>query len=272
MKKNVVLTKKCQTCECSHTFSSIKKFNQAKPENVYLCKRCALSQRVFHHTKESKEKLRIAHLGKTASNETKQKLSELRKGEKNPCYGRFGSLNPMWGKSGKLSPTFGLDAWNKGLTDCFSLATIRKMKRAKKSVGKWKGNTNPNYGNHAPLSMEHRRKIRLAHIRRVEQLRLNGTPLKPNFNIKACKIIDEYGKTHGYQFQHALNGGEYYIKELGYWVDGYDENKNAVIDYYEDNCHHYNKDGTMKEKDLQRIEEIKQYLGCEFIMLEEDKI
>jgi hypothetical protein len=38
----------------------------------------------------------------------------------------------------------------------------------------------------------------------------------PNFNPQACKIIEEYGKMNGYNFQHALNGGEFHIKELGY--------------------------------------------------------
>ena len=190
-------------------------------------------------------------------------------GKKNPMYAKVGKLHPMYGMSGELSPTFGVNAWNKGKEGCFSKDTIRKMKNAKKSIGKWKGKTNPNYGNHAPLSEEHRRKVRISHIKRVEQLKLDGHTLKPNFNIAACKIIDDYGKRHGYKFQHAMNGGEYFIDRLGYWVDGYDKTKNVVVDYYEDNCHHYNKDGTMKKKDLQRIDEIKRHLGCRFIILEE---
>jgi len=268
------LIKICKNCGKEHVFSSYQKFNCAKPDESYWCKHCAtiLSRKTFRHTPESKEKLKVSHLGKKASMETKKKLSELRRGEKNPCYGRHGSLNPMYGKSGKLSPTFGIDAWNKGLTCCFNSDTIKKMKRAKKSIGKWKGETNPNYGNHAPLSMERRRKIRLAHIHRIERLKLNGCSLKPNFNITACRVIEDYGKAHGYKFQTAMNGGEYYIPELGYWVDGFDKEKNVVIDYYEDNHHHYTKDGKMKEKDIQRIDEITQHLNCKFIILEENKL
>jgi hypothetical protein len=69
-------------------------------------------------------------------------------------------------------------------------------------------------------------------IRRIAEIKeKNG--ITPNFNPKACEIIDAYGKEHGYNFQHALNGGEYHIKELGYFVDGYDKEKNTVIEYLE---------------------------------------
>lgn len=43
------------------------------------------------------------------------------------------------------------------------------------------------------------------------------------YNTTACKFIDEYGKQHGYNFRHALNGGEIMI--AGYFVDGYDKEK-----------------------------------------------
>ena len=85
----------------------------------------------------------------------------------------------------------------------------------------------------------------------------------PSFNITACNIIENYGKENGYNFQHALNGGEYFIKELGYWVDGYDKEKNVVIEYYE-NAHQY----FIKEDEL-RINKIKETLNCEIIILKE---
>ena len=85
------------------------------------------------------------------------------------------------------------------------------------------------------------------------------------FNPRACHIIEEYGKEHGYNFQHALNGGEYYIKELGYWVDGYDKEKNVVIEYQEKH-HNQNKN---KEKDLKRKEKIVSLLKCKFIEIYE---
>ena len=63
--------------------------------------------------------------------------------------------------------------------------------------------------------------------------------------------------------QHALNGGEYHIKELGYWVDGYDVEKNVVIEYHEK--HHYLP--KQNEKDKKRQKEIIETLKCKFIII-----
>ncbi len=81
----------------------------------------------------------------------------------------------------------------------------------------------------------------------------------PIFSPKACEIIDEYGKQYNYNFQHGMNGGEFHIKELGYFVDGYDKEKNIVIEYYEKR-HEY-----AIEKDKTRKNEIKNFLKCKFI-------
>lgn len=83
----------------------------------------------------------------------------------------------------------------------------------------------------------------------------------PNYNPIACKLIEKYGKNHGYNFQHAENGGEYYIKDLGYWVDGYDKDKNIVIEIYEK---HHNLKKNIKRDD-RRKQEIINFLDCKFI-------
>ena len=105
-------------------------------------------------------------------------------------------------------------------------------------------------------------KIRLKRIDEIKRNSINGQ-ISPNYNPEACRIIDNYGKENGYNFQHAENGGEFHIKELGYWVDGYDEGKNVVIEYYEK----WHKDQT--EKDKRRKQEIIDLLGCEFIEIKE---
>jgi hypothetical protein len=112
----------------------------------------------------------------------------------------------------------------------------------------------------------HKQHERLAAIKRISNAKFNGLQMFPSFNTNACKVIDDYGKENGYCFQHALNGGEFYIKELGYWVDGYDKEKNVVIEYYEK--HHNDK--KIIKKDIKRKYEIINFLGCKFIELLEE--
>ena len=50
------------------------------------------------HTKESINKMKISHTGNFPNNETRKKLSELRKGEGNNMWGKRGELSPHWGK------------------------------------------------------------------------------------------------------------------------------------------------------------------------------
>jgi len=110
---------------------------------------------------------------------------------------------------------------------------------------------------------EVRKKMRFAKIKWIENNKNNGLPMFPGFNKKACQIIENYGKENGYNFQHAMNGGEYFISELGYWVDGYDKDKNVVIEYYEP--FHRNQ----LERDERRKQEIINYLNCDFIEIKE---
>ena len=103
----------------------------------------------------------------------------------------------------------------------------------------------------------HRPEVR----QRLREIRLGK--VTPCFNPIACQKIDEYGNQHGYKFQHALNGGE--VKIVGYSVDGYDKDKNAVIEYYE-KWHTAHK---CAKRDAQRKTEIVNHLGCTFIELKE---
>ncbi|KKK44494.1 hypothetical protein LCGC14_3167030 [marine sediment metagenome] len=108
---------------------------------------------------------------------------------------------------------------------------------------------------------ETKRKIRLAHIKRVEE---RCGQIMPNYNPDACRLIEEYGKTHDYNFQHAENGGEFHIRELGFWVDGYDVEQNVVIEV--DESVHY-RNGKLRKKDIERQKEITEHLGCTFIRI-----
>lgn len=145
---------------------------------------------------------------------------------------------------------------------CDSISKGKIGKRRKPFSTEWRNNIRKaRLGQ--KLSESTKKKLRLLAIQRIQ--RQHGQ-IFPNYNPEACRLIEEYGRKHGYNFQHAENGGEFHIKDLGYWVDGYDEEQNTVIEYYE--SHHY-KDGKLKERDLMREIEIKEHLGCQLVRLEE---
>lgn len=138
----------------------------------------------------------------------------------------------------------------------FSKKTCEKMsKKAKLRIG----NKNPFYGK--KHSNETRKKIRLSLI---ETLKKRYALVFPNYNISSIPILKNKAKELGIvDLQHAENGGELYIKELGYWVDGYSKEKNTVIEYYE------KRHLKQIEKDKQRKQEIMNLLNCKFIEIKE---
>jgi hypothetical protein len=62
-----------------------------------------------------------------------------------------------------------------------------------------------------------------------------------------------------------MNGGEFYIEKLGFWVDGYDKENNIIYEY--DEKHHFDKNGKLLECDSNRQYEIENFLKCEFIRI-----
>lgn len=83
-----------------------------------------------------------------------------------------------------------------------------------------------------PATEEQKYKNRVATIKDLQRKGIfPGCEFSKNYNPKACKFIDEIGKKLGYNFQHALNGGE--IELYGYFVDGYDKEKNIIVEYDE---------------------------------------
>lgn len=111
-----------------------------------------------------------------------------------------------------------------------------------------------------------RLKLRLKQIEYIKDSIFKGGQIYPNYNKSAIKLIEEYGYRNDYNFQHAENGGEYYIEELGYWVDGYDKFKNVVLEF--DEKHHK----YLIIKDEHRQNEIINHLKCKFIRLDENGI
>jgi hypothetical protein len=109
-------------------------------------------------------------------------------------------------------------------------------------------------------------KCRIAALNFLEKL--NGQ-LVPRYNPNSIPIIEKVASEMGIDdLQHAENGGEYYVRGLGYWVDGYSKKKNVVIEY--DEPHHFDSNGELKDRDIRRQREIEKYLKCKFIRINAD--
>jgi len=181
------------------------------------------------HSEETKRKMSKAKRGKILSEEHKQKLRGKHPTEETRRKLIKSHIGKTPWNKGKIT---GQVPWNKEIKNPYSKETLRQM--------------------------------RISAINRIEKTVKDGGQVYPNYNPKACELIDEYGKEHGYVFQHAMNGGEFKIEHLCYWVDGYDKEKNVVIEI--DESFHYKNDKLL-DKDIQRQKEITEHLDCKFIRL-----
>ncbi|MDA3781469.1 MAG: NUMOD3 domain-containing DNA-binding protein [Bacteroidales bacterium] len=166
---------------------------------------------------------------------------------------KSGKNNPMFGK--KHSDETKEKIREKRKTQTFTKETRNKMSISAKlrleEYNHWLGRK------HTDKS---KNKMRI-----IGSNRINDNHWHPSYNVNACEIIEKYGKENGYNFQHAMNGGEFFINELGYWLDGYDKEKNIGIEYYE-KAHKY-----FIEKDNIRINKIENHLNCKIIILMEEE-
>ena len=177
---------------------------------------------------EVRNKISIGNKGKIISNETKLKISHANKGiklskEHKEKIIRTGKPSGMKGKHHTDETKIVIGIHSKG-----------NKYRFKKS--------------HSNIT---KRKMRESHIKRLKML-----GICPRYNLTACKFIDNLNKKFGWNLQHALNGGESSI--CGYFVDGYDKERNIIFEY--DEPTHYDTINNLKNKDVIRqkniIEEI----------------
>lgn len=109
------------------------------------------------------------------------------------------------------------------------------------------------------FSKEWTENISKAHRKRLSS-KLRGSNRNPRYNLGACKLFDSLNQILGWNGQHGTNGGEFYISELGYWLDYYEPTHNIVIEY--DEVHH--KRRKLKAKDRLRQARIENVLDCKF--------
>jgi hypothetical protein len=118
-----------------------------------------------------------------------------------------------------------------------------------------------------PHTAETKLKMRKSALEYIAQLK---GQVVPRYNKDSIPIIEEYGKKHGYRFMHAENGGEYFVQELGYFLDAYDPVNNIVLEI--DERHHFTQSGALKDRDQERQSQIEKLLDCKFIRIKYDRI
>lgn len=247
-------SRNCPKCDIIVIYSSIYKKNRAINENS-VCRKCAMAnRRGSNHPLFGKE---APFKGKKHSDHSRELISKNHadvSGDKNPMFGKGGMLGKKHKEESKLK--IGESNKNK----IISKDTAQKISNSLKEY--YKNNDSPTKGR--KHTDETKLKMRLSAIKRVERDKFNGNQFYPSYNKDSIRIIEKYASENNLYVVHAENGGEFYIKELGYWVDAYDINNNVVIEYYEKH-HFYNKD-----KDTIRRELIIDHLGCEFIIIYEN--
>jgi hypothetical protein len=118
-----------------------------------------------------------------------------------------------------------------------------------------------------PHTEETKRRMRLSTL---DYLKHQNGQLLPRYNRESIQHIETYGKMHNLRFMHAENGGEFFITELGYFLDGYDPINNVAIEF--DERHHFDSNGNLKAADKERELQIKKLLNCKFIRLKYDSV
>ena len=85
----------------------------------------------------------------------------------------------------------------------------------------------------------------------------------------ACQYIDKLNKEKSWNLQHAENGGEICID--GYFIDGYDKERNIVFEYDEKRHYIDVENNILREKDVKRQNYLIEKLKCEFYRYNEAK-
>lgn len=219
---NELYVKKCPICRKDQYYKHKTHFNRAVKNNK-LCQHCC-------------------KLGKSQSLATRKKLSEINKNRKRTKHSEETKQKISQKMTGrKISEDHRKKIIEGNIGKVVSEETKEKIRKS--LVG-------------TKHTDEHNKKIRLSTISLIQQNILDGGQLFPRYNKKACKYFDHLSQKNNWSLQHALNGGEYYIKNLGYWLDAYDEKRKIIVEYDENN--HWHRKNI--NKDHKRIKSIIEYI------------
>ena len=260
----------CPQCSTQLLYSHIQSISLASTKQN-ICRKCKRNQ------DDVSEKIRIANTGnnhwnygKKLSDETKQKLREKLSGANNPFYGKKHSedvINKL-----KSDPRIRHYGENNGFYGKHHTDEVKKQlskttyihQKGRKKSAEEKLNISTSLKG-KKKSKEHKLKISINSknlvIKRKEELGI----LKIGYNPSACKYLNKLNEENNWNLIHALNGGAKRV--LCYFLDGYDEKRNIVVEYNEK--HHYDINGNLKEKDKNRMNDIIKKIGCKFYIYNE---
>ncbi len=111
-----------------------------------------------------------------------------------------------------------------------------------------------------------------ARIQRAREIKRDHNRPSPGYNIKACKWFKSFDAKNNTEGRYAVyGGGEYCIKELGYWLDYINFDIKLIIEW--DEPHHYDNKDNLEEKDIKRQKEIQKiFPGFFFKRIKEDSL
>lgn len=214
----------CPTCKIRITYSNKQNMNNAMLKNT-KCRKCTMKKIGLLTKKPIKRNCPICDIILTYSSRSSCRNAERLNSICKKCFNRsrdkHGSNNPNY--KGLMNR----DKWVRNCPVCNDLITYHNYEAYRKAKVL-------NYG-----------------------CKCSKRGL-PNYNPVACKMFEKINKTLNWNGKYAENGGEYYIKELGYFVDYYDSCNNLIIEYDEK----YHKYQMNKDKERQR--QIIKYLNCKF--------
>ena len=106
-----------------------------------------------------------------------------------------------------------------------------------------------------PHSKEACQNMRIGTIKSIEEK--NGF-CYPNFNINACEFFKQFDEENNTKGRYAVyGGGEFFIKELGYFPDYINFEEKIIMEWDEE--YHFDENGYLEEKDVQRQKEIQAF-------------
>jgi hypothetical protein len=225
---------------------SLLKLYKNNPEQFEKHRKIRLGKK---SSTETQEKQRLAHLGKIVSDETreKQRLAKLGKKLSPEHIEKFKKI-----RSKRYEDPLEREKQSKLMKIVCNTPEMRvkKSKVAKICLS----------------SPEVKKKLRKAAIERCNK---NNGGVCVSYNSKACEFFKSFDEEHNTKGRYAVYGnGEFLIPDLYYYPDYINFDLKLIMEWDEEN--HYDVDGNLIQKDIQRQKEIQEhYPEFEFIRIRE---